>query len=110
MASPPPENLGRAIDLWREAYQQQILNGIKSQLLTPHTFFHLPWAAWDAPGVIQTDMGGLTLMQLFIASEIGGSAAPSLLTETGTTYGGADVLIPNAANVHAQVRKLLTGN
>ncbi len=24
MASPPPENLGRAIDLWREAYQQQM--------------------------------------------------------------------------------------
>ena len=23
MASEPPENLGRAIDLWREAYQQQ---------------------------------------------------------------------------------------
>ena len=36
-------------DLTREAMQQQILNSIKSQLLTVHTFFHLPWAAWDAP-------------------------------------------------------------
>ena len=36
-------------DLTREATQQQILNSIKSQLLTVHTFFHLPWAAWDAP-------------------------------------------------------------
>ena len=55
-------------------YQQQILNAIKSQLLSAYTFFHLPWASWDAPQAIQTDMGGLTLLQLFAASEIGGSA------------------------------------
>jgi LCP family protein required for cell wall assembly len=97
-------------DLNREGMQQQIMNGIKSQLLTFHTFLHLPWAAWDAPGVIQTDMGGLTLMQLFIASEIGGSAPVSLLSETGESYGGADVLVPNRANVQAQVQKFLTGN
>jgi LCP family protein required for cell wall assembly len=97
-------------DLTREAMQQQILNSIKSQLLTFHTFFHLPWAAWDAPGVIQTDMGGLSLLQMFIASEIGGSAPVSLLKETPQTYNGADVLVPNQANVHAQVQKLLTGN
>ena len=36
-------------DLTREGYQQQILNAIKSQLLTPYTFFHLPWASWYAP-------------------------------------------------------------
>ena len=96
-------------DLTREAMQQEILNSIKSQLLTVHTFLHLPWAAWDAPGVIQTDMGGLTLMQMFVASEIGGSAPPSLLSEQNSTYNGEDVLIPNQANVHAQVAKLLNG-
>ncbi|HTX30942.1 MAG TPA: LCP family protein [Solirubrobacteraceae bacterium] len=96
-------------DLSREAMQQQILNSVKSQLLTFHTFFHLPWAAWDAPGVIQTDMGGLSLMQMFIASEIGGSAPVSLLSESGQSFNGEDVLVPNQANVHAQVQKLLTG-
>ena len=96
-------------DLTREATQQQILNSIKSQLLTVHTFFHLPWAAWDAPSVFQTDMGGLTLLQMFAASEIGGSAPPSLLSETNSTYNGEDVLIPNQANVQAQVNKLLNG-
>ena len=96
-------------DLTREAMQQEILNSIKSQLLTVHTFLHLPWAAWDAPGVIQTDMGGLTLMQMFVASEIGGSAPPSLLSEQNSTYNGEDVLIPNQANVQAQVSKLLNG-
>jgi len=96
-------------DLNREAMQQQILNAIKSQLFSVHAFLHLPWAAWDAPGVIQTDMGGLTLMQLFLASEIGGSAPTGLLSETVGTYNGADVLIPNQANVSAAVQKFLNG-
>jgi LCP family protein required for cell wall assembly len=96
-------------DLTREAAQQQILNSIKSQLLTFHTFLHLPWAAWDAPGVFQTDMGGLTLMQMFVASELGGAAPTSLLSEANGTYNGQDVLVPNEANVRAQVAKLLNG-
>ncbi len=61
-------------DINREKMQQQIMNGIKNQLFSVHAFIHLPWASWDAPSAIQTDMGGLTLMQLFIASEIGGSS------------------------------------
>ena len=97
-------------DLNREGMQQQIMNAIKSQLFSFHAFIHLPWAAWDAPGVIQTDMGGFSLLQLFAASEIGGSAPVSLLSETGGVYNGADVLIPNMANVHRQVQKFLTGN
>jgi LCP family protein required for cell wall assembly len=96
-------------DLTREAMQQQILNSIKSQLLSFHAFFHLPRAAWDAPSVLQTDMGGLSLMQMFIASEIGGSAPVNLLKETPQVYNGSDVLVPNRANVNAQVQKLLTG-
>jgi LCP family protein required for cell wall assembly len=96
-------------DLNREAAQQQILNSIKSQLLTVHTFLHLPWVAWDAPGVIQTDMGGISLMQLFLSAELGGSAKPRLLHETGSVYNGADVLVPNPANVRSEVRRLMTG-
>jgi LCP family protein required for cell wall assembly len=96
-------------DLNREAAQQRILNSIKSQLLTAHTFFNLPWVAWDAPGVIQTDMGGFSLLQLFLSAEIGGTATPHLLSEANSTYNGADVLIPNAANVRSQVRRLMTG-
>jgi LCP family protein required for cell wall assembly len=96
-------------DLNREAAQQRILNSIKSQLLSAHTFFNLPWVAWDAPGVIQTDMGGLSLMQLFLSAELGGTAKPRLLTESNSVYNGADVLLPNAANVRSEVRRLMTG-
>jgi LCP family protein required for cell wall assembly len=96
-------------DLTREGYQQQILNGIKSQLFSFHAFLHLPWAAWDAPPVLQTDMGPVQLMELFAAAEIGGSAPVQLLKETGAVVGGADVLLPNAGNLHRQVQRLLTG-
>jgi LCP family protein required for cell wall assembly len=96
-------------DLTREAIQQQILNSVKSQLLTVHTFFHLPWASWDAPSVLQTYMGATSLMQFFISSEIGGSAPVKLLKESGGVYGGQDVLIPNPANVRSSVNTLMNG-
>lgn len=98
-------------DLTREGVQQQILNSIKSQLLSFHTFFHLPWAAWDAPGVVQTDMGPLSLMQLFIASEIGGSAPVQVLKPTGAVVlpDGGDGLTVTPAAVHAAVHKLISG-
>ncbi len=52
-------------DINREKMQQGIMNGIKNQLFSAHAFIHLPWASWDAPKAIQTDMGPLSLMQLF---------------------------------------------
>jgi LCP family protein required for cell wall assembly len=97
-------------DFNRQAMQQQIMNAIKSQLFSVHAFIHLPWASWDAPKVIQTDMGPTDLLQLFVSSEIGGSAPTELLKETGSTYNGEDVELSNPANVRSQVNKLMTGN
>ena len=96
-------------DINREKMQQQIMNGVKNQLFSAHAFLHLPWASWDAPGAVQTDMGGLTLGQLFIASEIGGSSPSRTLKESGSTYNGADVLIPNQADVRSKVQQLMNG-
>jgi LCP family protein required for cell wall assembly len=96
-------------DINREKMQQVILNGIKSQLFSAHAFLHLPWAAWDAPGVIQTDMGGITLLQLFAAAEIGGSSKPQTLNESGQVVGGVDVLVPSASDIRAKVNQLLNG-
>lgn len=94
-------------DITRERHQQEILNAIKSQLLTFHTFLHLPWVAWDAPGVVQTDMGGLTMLQMFISAEIAGSPAPKVLQETPSVYNGEDVLLPSQANLRADVQQFL---
>jgi LCP family protein required for cell wall assembly len=98
-------------DLTREGYQQQILNGIKGQLFSLHAFLHLPWAAWDAPKVLRTDMGGPTLLSLFAASEIGGNAPVDILKPTGGQVlpnGGAALTVSPGA-VHAAVAKLLNG-
>jgi LCP family protein required for cell wall assembly len=97
-------------DFNRQKMQQEILNAIKSQLFSVHAFLHLPWAAWDAPRTIQTDMGPLQLMEMFASSEIGGSAPARVLKETGSYYNGEDVELPNSANVQSEVQKLMSGS
>ena len=98
-------------DLTREGYQQQILNGIKSQLLTVHTFLHLPWASWYAPQAVRTDMGGFTLLGMFAASEMGGSAPVQILKPTGTATlpGVGDALTVTPQAVQQAVDKLVNG-
>jgi LCP family protein required for cell wall assembly len=93
-------------DLTRVKHQQQILNGIKSQLTSPGTFFRLPLASWDAPKVLRSDMGGLTLLSLFAASEIGGSAPVQVLP---TTPVGGSGLQASPSAVQAAVNKLVNG-
>ncbi len=102
----PAEN-----DLTRVQHQQQILNGIKSQLFSVGTFFRLPWASWDAPKVLRTDMGGVTLLTLFAASEWGGSAPVQVLKPTGATTlsDGESALTVTPGAVHAAVAKLMNG-
>ncbi len=96
-------------DINREKMQQGIMNGVKNQLFSAHAFIHLPWAAWDAPKSVQTDMGALSLMQLFVAAEIGGSSPARTLHETGSYYNGQDVLNPNRGDVRSKVNQLLNG-
>jgi LCP family protein required for cell wall assembly len=102
----PSEN-----DLTREKRQQQILNAIKGQLISFHTFFHLPWAAWDAPQALRSDMGGFSLLSLFIGSEIGGSAPLDVLRPTGAEVlpNGGDALTVTPSAVHRAVNKLRNG-
>jgi LCP family protein required for cell wall assembly len=99
-------------DLTRVQHQQQVLNAIKSRLLSPSTFIRLPIASWDAPKVLRSDMGSLTLMSLFIASELGGAAPVHVLKPTGAEYlsGYGDALTVNQAAVHAAVNKLMGGS
>ena len=96
-------------DFNREKEQQQIMTGIKNQLFSVHSFIHLPWAAWDAPKAIQTDMGPLTLMQFAAASEMGGSSKPVTLGGAFSTYNGADVVINDHASTVRKVQQLLNG-
>jgi LCP family protein required for cell wall assembly len=98
-------------DLTRVRHQQEILNAIKSKLISVGTFFRLPWASWDAPQVLETDMGGPTLMSLFAASEMGGSAPVKVLKPTGAEYlpGYGDALTVTPQAVHRAVHQLMNG-
>ena len=102
----PAEN-----DLTRVRRQQQILNSIKSKLLSPSTFFRLPWASWDAPKVLRTDMGGFTLLSLFAASELGGSAPVNVLKPDGATTlpDGESALTVTPGTIQRAVAKLING-
>jgi len=96
-------------DLTREAYQQKILNAIKSQLLSPGIFPRLPWAAWSAPKAVRTDMGGFTLMTLFVAAELGGSAPARVLGVNHLPL--PDVQSPAGQSaIHRAVARLLNGS
>jgi LCP family protein required for cell wall assembly len=96
-------------DFNREKIQQQIMSGIKSQLFSLHAFIHLPWASYDAPQALQTDMGPLTLAQLFVAAEIGGSSKAVTLGGAFSTYNGSDVVINDHASTVRKVQQLLNG-
>jgi LCP family protein required for cell wall assembly len=98
-------------DLTRVQHQQDVLNAIKAKLLSPSTFIRLPIASWDAPKVLRSDMGGLTLLSLFAAAEMGGSAPVQVLKPSGGEYlpGYGDALTVTPSAVHSAVNKLING-
>jgi LCP family protein required for cell wall assembly len=95
-------------DLTREGYQQKILNSIKSRLVSPSIFFHLPWASWAAPQAVRTDMGGPTLLSLFAAAEMGGSAPTKILGQNNLPLADPQSASGQAA-VRRAVAKLMNG-
>jgi len=72
-------------DLTRVRRQQQILQGIKSQLTSPGAFLRLPWVSWTGPKAIRTDMGGLTLLGMFGALATSGTPPVRILKPDGLT-------------------------
>ena len=102
----PAEN-----DLTRVRRQQEILNAVKGKLLAPSTFFRLPWASWDAPKVLRSDMGGFTLLTLFTAAELGGQAPVTVLKPSGfvTLPDGESALSVSPQTVRSAVAKLMNG-
>jgi hypothetical protein len=89
-----------------------VLNAIKAKLISPSTFLRLPVASWAAPKVLRSDMGGLTLLSLFVAAEMGGSAPVQVLKPTGgeTLPNGGSALTVNQGAVQAAVSKLMNGS
>jgi LCP family protein required for cell wall assembly len=70
----PAEN-----DLDRAERQQEVLSGIRGSLLSPGTFFRLPWVSWRAPQTIRTDLRGPGLLMLAVDVATGGAGRTRVL-------------------------------
>ena len=105
--SPPP-----ITDINRVQFQQLILNGIRSRLTSPlripYNFIKGPFIAWNAPKVMVSSMGALTMPQLVFAAGIGFSGGSDVLKPTSTTAAG-NLVIPQSECQRA-VKKFLGGS
>ena len=72
-------------DIQREEHQQALFNDMKSQLLSPSSFFRLPLIAWNAPPAIISDMSGPELLAMFASLAITGTPPTHVLKPTGQT-------------------------
>jgi len=66
-------------DRARAARQQQMMGAIRSQILSPSTFFRLPLVSWEAPQTIRTDLKGPGLLALFTDLLTGGAGETHVL-------------------------------
>jgi LCP family protein required for cell wall assembly len=98
-------------DLTRAKRQQQIFSDMKSRLLSPSTFFRLPWVSWKAPEAIRSDMSGPTLLMVFGALAMGGTPQTRLLEPTGQMAlpDGEVGLTVDPAAVRAAARRFEAG-
>jgi LCP family protein required for cell wall assembly len=99
-----PEEDDRA----RAARQQEVLSAIRSQALSPSTFVRLPWASWEAPRAIRTDLRGPGLAALFADLLSGGTGETKVLEPTGPT--NSDGSLPVSEEARAQAVDELLGN
>jgi LCP family protein required for cell wall assembly len=84
-------------DLERAQFQQVILNGIRDRLTDPlrlpYNLVKGPFIAWNAPKVMVSSMGALTMPQLVFAAGIGFSNDSDVLKPASTTAAG-NLIIP----------------
>lgn len=96
-------------DLDRVAFQQNLIDGIKSRLTSPLrvpvNFIKGPFIAWNAPRAIVSDMGALTMPQLVVPLVLGGSSDTAVLKPSGAGPDGS--LIVPQDECQRQVEKLL---
>jgi LCP family protein required for cell wall assembly len=96
-------------DLDRAERQQEVLSGIRGSLVSPTTFFRLPWVSWQAPKALKTDMKGPALMALFADLATGSGDDTMVLEPSCLGCGpGSSMLVSDGAKEDA-VQKLVEG-
>jgi LCP family protein required for cell wall assembly len=93
-------------DLTRARRQQKFLEAVKGRIFSPWAFPRWPWAAWQAPRAIKSDMAGPTLLAFFFDTEVGGSLKPTIMRPINP---GANPLEVSPAEKQDAVKKFLDG-
>lgn len=98
-------------DLQRAEHQQALFSAMKSRLLSPSSFFRLPWIAWNAPPAIISDMSGPTLLGLFGSMAVAGTPPTRVLKPDSaiTLSDGESGLHVSEAEKRAAVARFMSG-
>jgi LCP family protein required for cell wall assembly len=98
-------------DIQREEHQQALFTDMKRQLLSPSSFFRLPWIAWHAPPAIISDMSGTELLGMFAALAATGTPPTHVLLPTGQTTlpSGEEGLTISEEARRADVARFMSG-
>jgi LCP family protein required for cell wall assembly len=98
-------------DIQREEHQQALFTDMKDQLLSPSSFFRLPWIAWHAPPAIISDMSGTELLGMFAALAVTGTPPTRVLRPTGqiTLADGEEGLTISEEARRADVAQFMSG-
>jgi LCP family protein required for cell wall assembly len=98
-------------DIQREEHQQALFTDMKKQLLSPSSFFRLPWIAWHAPPAIISDMSSEELLGMFAALAVTGTPPTRVLLPTGqvTLPSGEEGLTISEEARRADVARFMSG-
>jgi LCP family protein required for cell wall assembly len=98
-------------DRQRASRQQQVLKGMRNQLLHPKhwpsTLIRAPWIAWEAPRALRTDLKGPGLLALFTDLLTGGSGETRVLKPDGIN---GDLSLRIERSTRAEAVRKLTGD
>jgi hypothetical protein len=107
------ENLCRPneTDLQRAEHQQALFQAMKSRVLSPSSFFRLPWIAWNTPPALVSDLSGPALLGMLGALAVGGTPPTRVLKPSGViTLGDGEVgLSVSEAERRAAVAQFMSG-
>jgi LCP family protein required for cell wall assembly len=92
-------------DRARARRQQQVFAAMRDQMLSPSTFFRLPWVSWAAPKTLRTDLHGPGLFGLFSDLLTGGTGETRVLLPSGNGPGNS--LIVSEDEKAREVSRLL---
>lgn len=97
-------------DIDRAARQQQVLDGIKSSVSSPGTFFRLPWVSWKAPQALKTDLRGPGLLMLFTDLATSGASDTEVLEPSCLGCGPGGSLVVSEGSRADAADQLLNGS